>query len=59
MHLLAYAVTYEGAHHAKPMLFNIRLDGMTDVGDPTSLTCEFDSLEKTLSGYRNELLCLG
>ena len=59
MHLLADAVTYEGAHHAKPMLLNIRLDGMTDVGYPASLTCELDSLKKTLSGYRNELLCLG
>ena len=59
MHLLAYAVTYEGAHHTKPMLFNIRLDGMTDVGDPTSVTCLFDSLEKTLPSHRNELLCLG
>ena len=52
MQLLADAVTYEGADHAKSVALDIRLHRMADVGDPASLTCEFDALEKALSGYR-------
>ena len=56
--MLAHTVTDKRADNAKALAFHVCLYGVTDVGDPVSLTCKFDTLVEALFCYRNELLCL-
>lgn len=53
MQLRTYTVTYEAAYYRKTVRFHIRLHRMPDVGDPTPLLCEFQTLKKTLFGDIN------
>ena len=58
VHMLADAVTDEGAHHGEPVGLDVGLYGVSDVRNSITLACEFHALEKALPRDIYELLRL-